>query len=106
LATKGIKSSEETSEEPVVIVENVENKSTEVIKKFVYIGPVIKKGLYPTGKVVSEHFKDELGEELKKVPTLKKLFIPLEKFTEVQKQLDNPNNIYQKFIKDVISNGI
>lgn len=104
MASKEIKSSEETSEEPVVVVE--ENKSTETIKKYVYVGPVIKKGLYPTGKVVTEHFKDELKEELEKVPTLKKLFIPLEKITEVQKQLDNPNSIYQKFIKDVISNGI
>lgn len=89
------KKKEETTEAQVEVAENK-------AKTYIYVGPIIKNGLYPTGKLVTEHFKEELKEELEKVPTLNKLFIPIEEYSKLHSELDNPNSIYQKFIKDVV----
>jgi len=85
--------------------ETVETKAeNKKIKKFVYIGPVIKKGLYTPGKVVTEHFKEQLKAELTKVPNLEKLFIGLDIYASELKNIEEGK--YREYKKEVIANGL
>lgn len=79
----------------------------EVIKKkYMYIGPPIRKGFIKTHQIVEENFKEVLADEIKKVPNLEKLFIDINEISIKMAEVDRVESIYKIWIKEVINVGI
>lgn len=72
------------------------------IQKYVYLGPVLKKGQYRSGKICIG-LPSNLESEFKEQPALKMLFVKVEKLmkakAEVKKQGTALNVIYKEIEK-------
>lgn len=71
------------------------------IKKYMYIGPPLRKGLIHTNQVVEENFRTVFADEIKKVPNLEKLFIDIDEIATKMVEIDRPDSIYKVWIKEV-----
>lgn len=77
------------------------------VQRYVYLGPVLRKGQYRSGKICVG-LPNNLGKEFKEKPALKMLFVKVENLmharAEVKKQGTALNTIY-KDVEKWLSKG-
>lgn len=86
--------------------EETEQSSNTENVMYIYIGPKIKQGLFTKGKLIDSSYKEKLKSEIEKCPNLDKLFIDVNKYSELLPKIEDSNSKYQKFIKEVLINGL
>lgn len=73
-------------------------------KKLIYIGPSLSRGRLPRFSIFIGGLPTHLEGELSGCPKLAKLFVPIGKLSEAEKELEKPGTPLHKYYLDVAKN--
>ncbi|WP_276764772.1 hypothetical protein [Phascolarctobacterium succinatutens] len=73
-------------------------------EKLIYIGPALSCGRLPRYSVFIGGLPSHLEGELSRCPKLAKLFVPIGKLNEAEKELEKPGTPLHKYYAEVAKN--
>ena len=73
-------------------------------EKLIYIGPSLSRGRLPRYSIFIGGLPIHLEGEFSKCPKLAKLFVPISKLSEAEKELEKPGTPLHKYYIEVVKN--
>ena len=73
-------------------------------EKLIYIGPGLSRGRLPRYSIFIGGLPSHLEGELSKCPKLAKLFVPIGKLSEAEKELEKPGTPLHKYYAEIAKN--